>query len=109
MDIGRARQAIEAGERVARFGWNGKGMYLIQLRGLSARVMCCPHQPRPLAGPAAFLGPDAPRDQLLQALDIRLPPTTVMRTADGAWVAWLCSQSDLLADDWIVLGPEQPW
>jgi hypothetical protein len=31
-------------------------------------------------------------------------PYIFMRTADGEFVPWLASQTDLLADDWVVEG-----
>jgi Protein of unknown function (DUF2829) len=34
-------------------------------------------------------------------------PYVYMKTADGGLVPWLCSQTDLLAADWEVLGPEE--
>lgn len=31
-------------------------------------------------------------------------PYVYMRTAAGGLIPWLCSQADLLADDWVVTG-----
>lgn len=30
-------------------------------------------------------------------------PFVYMKTADGGFIPWLCSQADLLANDWIVV------
>lgn len=65
MDIGQAVTAMRAGMRVARAGWNGRGMYLY-----------------------------------LQTTQPPWQPFVVMFTAQGTLVPWLCSQTDLLADDW---------
>ncbi|HEY5959161.1 MAG TPA: DUF2829 domain-containing protein [Polyangiaceae bacterium] len=34
-------------------------------------------------------------------------PYVYMRTADAKLVPWLCSQTDLLADDWEICGPAE--
>lgn len=71
MDIGEAVDALKAGRRVARQGWNGKGMWLELQR------------------------PDAHSKMTL--------PYVYMRTAQMDLVPWLCSQTDLLADDWVIV------
>lgn len=71
MDIGQAVALIKQGKRVTRPGWNGHDMHLY------------------LSPPLAL--PDGTVSQ----------PVVMMRTADGAHVAWTCSQSDLLAIDWM--------
>lgn len=73
-DIGSAVAMLRGGSRVARQGWNGKGMWL-ELQ-------------RPGAGNLMTL------------------PFVSMRTAQGETVPWLCSQTDLLAQDWYALFPE---
>lgn len=34
---------------------------------------------------------------------MRFLPYLMMKTADGAFVPWLASQTDVLAEDWIVV------
>lgn len=68
MDIGDAISAMRGGLKVARSGWNGKGMWL------------------------ALQVPDANSKMGL--------PYVYMRTAQGQLVPWICSQTDLLANDW---------
>lgn len=72
MDIGQAIELVKSGKRVHRSGWNGKGMYIY----LMPPVMAMPDH-------------------------VMSEPVVMMRTADGKRVAWLCSQSDLLATDWM--------
>lgn len=69
-DIGRAVKEMWNGARVARSGWNGKGMYLEMQK------------------------PDEHSRMTL--------PYVYMRTAQGDLVPWLCSQTDLLAVDWLI-------
>jgi hypothetical protein len=66
--IGWAVKELQNGERVARSGWNGKGMWL-ELQ--------------------------TPDDHSKMTL-----PYVYMSTAQGDFVPWLCSQTDLLATDW---------
>lgn len=69
--IGYAINRMEAGERVARAGWNGRNMWI------------------------ALQVPNAHSKMTL--------PYVYMKTADHQMVPWLCSQTDLLANDWYVL------
>lgn len=70
---------LGAGHRVRRAGWNGKGMWLTLVR------------------------PDAwHADMVIKPDGATKLPWVGMRTADGGFVPWLCSQTDLLARDWEV-------
>jgi hypothetical protein len=86
MDFSDALREIKAGKRVSRAGWNGKNMFVFLVPGSTFQVN---------------------REPLLSILG---EGTTVdyhghvdMRTANGQIVPWLCSQTDLLADDWGVV------
>lgn len=80
MDIGEAVRAMKHGTRVSRSGWNGKGMWLAYMPAEDWQTTMNPT-------PEAVTGPP-------------LSPFVVMFTADGKLVPWLCSQTDLLAQDW---------
>jgi len=82
-DIGWAVRQLRNGMPVGREGWNGKGMFLYLVAGSHFSVTCTP-----LTGiyPAGTV------------LDYR--EHIVMRTDQGDFVPWVCSQSDLLAADW---------
>lgn len=83
MDFGEALRIIKAGGRVARRGWNGRGMFLFLVPGSTFKV----NRP-PLLG----IYPEG--------TEIRYHAHIDMRTADGQVVPWLCSQTDALAEDW---------
>lgn len=75
MNFGEALEALKRGDRVARVGWNGKGMWL-----------CYIHP-----GNAMHLGYD-------------MQPCIGMKTAGGVMQpGWLASQVDMLAEDWVLL------
>lgn len=91
MDFGEAIRAMKAGKRVARVGWNGKGMWL-------ALVLSIHDIPRNgTTHPVYRLTTDADGPTAL--------PWIGMKTADNKFVPWLASQTDMLADDWCVVAP----
>ena len=79
---------LKEGHRVARAGWNGKGMYLYLVPSnrypptILSEVMLAAGQPDGLVPYAAYIA---------------------MKPASGGIVPWLASQTDVLSDDWIVL------
>lgn len=94
MNFGQALEALKAGQRVARSGWNGKGMWLALQPGSTIP----PDQAR---GGAAKGRADE------GATEIVILPHIDMRAADGSVVVgWLASQTDMLADDWNVVEGE---
>lgn len=86
MDFGAALQALKNGQKVARLGWNGKGMFLFLVPGSVFKV----NRP-PLLG----IYPEG--------TEISYCPHIDMRTADGKIVPWLASQTDVLAEDWVIV------
>lgn len=84
MDFGEALQQLKVGNKVARAGWNGKGMWLFLV-------------PANQWG----LGYDVPFDYAEKGN--KLLPWIGMKTADNGFVPWLASQTDILATDWDVI------
>lgn len=91
-DIGYAIRELKSGNRVARAGWNGKGMWLSYSPGttdLPAENFWSKHN-------AAFAMASGGYANVL--------PCITMKTACGQiLMGWLASQTDLLAEDWEVL------
>ena len=86
MDFSQALESIKLGSRVAREGWNGKKMFLFLVPGSRFRV-----NRAPLLG----IYPEG--------TEVDYCPHIDMKTADDRIVPWLASQTDLLADDWVVV------
>jgi len=82
-DFGWALRLLKQGKKVAREGWNGKGMFIYLVPGSTFQV-----NRAPLMG----IYPEGTTINYLSHID--------MRTADGYCVPWLASQSDMLSDDW---------
>ncbi len=95
MDFGDAIRAAKAGHKVAREGWNGKGMWVAYTPGSTFPYT----QAKP--GHAAKHRANELEGRLQ---DIVLLPHLDMRAADGSMViGWLASQTDMLAEDWHIL------
>lgn len=86
MPFGLAVEAVKKGKKIARAGWNGKGMFLFLVPGSTFKV-----NRAPLLG----IYPEGTEINYHAHID--------MKTADGTIVPWLASQTDVLADDWIVV------
>ena len=81
MDFGEALHELKAGRRVAREGWNGRGIF-IELQ--------TPDEHSKMTHPYIFIdttGLDSTNDAAPKNL-----------------VPWMASQTDMLANDWVDVG-----
>lgn len=85
-DFGLAIVALKQGKKVAREGWNGKGMFLFLVPGSTFQV-----NRAPLLG----IYPEGTEIQYHAHID--------MKTAQGYVVPWLASQADMLSEDWTLV------
>lgn len=80
VDFGEALKALKAGKKVARKGWNGKGIFV---------MLQVPDEHSKMTRPYLYIdttglqtnNPDAPKDR----------------------VPWFASQTDMLSEDWVIL------
>lgn len=79
LTFGDAIERLKAGRRMARAGWNGKGMWLRRVD---------------LYADSEF------RVRELDPCVGTWIPFIVMKTVDNTLVPWLASQTDVLAEDW---------
>lgn len=89
--FGEAIEALKLGKKVARKGWNGKGMYL-------------------WLKPAATIKAEWCKDPILKDIaeanggEVEALGTICMKTADGKILTgWLASQTDMLLEDWVIV------
>lgn len=87
---------LKQGRRVARMGWNGKGMFLLLVKG-----ECVTEQINDCYGDPTRYERDW--DGYEKGSSIPVLDAIYMKTADGNLVPWLASQTDLLAEDWVLL------
>jgi hypothetical protein len=94
MDFGEALRALKDGQRVARSGWDGKGMWL-SLSGDGVREI--PSGAFWSANNAAYAHECGGTAKVL--------PCITLKTATGEiLMGWLASQTDMLAEDWTTVG-----
>lgn len=86
MNFGEAISALRMGKRVAREGWNGKGMFIYLVPEASYPAQ------RNTNGTMIGMFPDdmVPYREYL-----------AMKTANNDVVPWVASQTDILAYDWL--------
>lgn len=82
MSFGHAVELMKQGFKVARKGWNGKGMFLLYV-------------PSEKWGIIDKIGLGIPKGNLLSWIG--------MKTVDNKFVPWLASQTDILSTDWVVV------
>jgi len=80
MNFGQAIEALKAGQKVARHGWNGKGIFI---------ELHIPDEQSKMTHPYIFID------------------TTGLQTDNPAApknrVPWLASQTDMLSEDWAIV------
>lgn len=85
MTFGHAVEMLKAGYKVARSGWNGKGMFLYYVPAAS-------YPPSTEIAKQSFGGENIPYGAYI-----------AMKTAQGNVVPWLASQTDMLSEDWRIV------
>lgn len=89
LDFSTALLLVKSGRRISRIGWNGKGMYVAYQSGYPDGIAINENTSRAIGQPVGTV--------------CRFLPYLMMRTADGSFVPWLISQTDALANDWMVI------
>jgi hypothetical protein len=96
MTFGLAIEAAKKGNKIARAGWNGKGMFVVYMPPLYLPPFNTEDTARKVNDRTAkWIGEDTPLD---------CQPYFAMYNAQKQWIpGWLASQSDMLAEDWQVV------
>lgn len=85
MNFGQALEHLKQGRKVARCGWNGKGMWLILVPGRVVENL----EPNSFYLKSGFEAP------------VTIRPHIDMKAADGSMtIGWAPTQPDMLAEDW---------
>lgn len=91
MNFGEALSLLKSGKKVAREGWNGKGMWLVLVPGTKSVNF---------TEGSAYMKAGLVSGEILPHIDMY----TVNAEGRRAMLpGWLASQSDMLADDWSVV------
>ena len=93
-DFGDAIRHLKAGRRVTRAGWNGTGMWLSLSGPLTGREIAFEN----------FWSKNNSEFARLNGGSAVVLPSISMKTVDGGiLMGWLASQTDMLAEDWVVV------
>lgn len=94
MCFGTALEALKDGQRIAREGWNGKGMWLSLSGPLHGREIAFEN----------FWSSNNAEFARANGGSATVLPCITMKTASGEiLMGWLASQTDMLAEDWMVV------
>jgi hypothetical protein len=100
MNFEKALEALKEGKLVTRENWNGKGMYITHSTNLNVKV---------------YDDEDFAEDNTCYFYEDKVGVITgdegvyklerfiLMKTADNKLVPWLASQTDMLAEDWMII------
>ena len=88
-DFGQALDALRAGKKVQRAGWNGKGMWVVLQKAYPQGIQINRNTSEATGLPEGTV--------------CRFLPYLMFRTAQGDFVPWLASQTDVLGEDWSVV------
>lgn len=90
LNFGLALEAAKKGAKISRKGWNGKGMWVVYRTGYPEGIPCNKNTADAVGIPEGTL--------------FKVQPYLQMKCVDGSFQMWLASQSDMLADDWVIVG-----
>ena len=92
-DFGEAIRQLKNGKKVARNGWNGKGMYVFLATGVNFHTEADLSEFNPVR-----------TEEFNELNAVEVSDMLVLRTAQGTLQpGWLASQADMLAEDWVIL------
>lgn len=95
MTFGQALEELKKGNKVARSGWNGKGMFIYLVKGTRVGYDRLRNEA------ATHLQADS---DLNKGRTVIINSHIDMKAADGSIVVgWQASQTDMLSDDWQVV------
>ncbi len=99
MTFGQAIEALKHGKKVARAGWNGKGMFLWLKPATEIKTEWCIDP--------MLIDLCAQNGGAIQALGTICMFTHDSTDRKAILTGWLASQSDMLLEDWYVVGEEE--
>lgn len=86
MNFGQALEAIKAGKRIQRNGWNGKGLFVYLVPAASYPVQT-----------------GAAKAHFGEGSMVPYNPYMAIKNVDESVSTWVPSVNDCLAEDWVVL------
>lgn len=87
MNFSQALDALKAGQKIARTGWNGKDMFAFLVDGSKFKVNRAPLN-------VIFL----------EGTEVTYRPHLDLKAVDGTIGVWTPSTTDILSEDWYIVG-----
>jgi len=110
LSFGHAIEALKQGKRVARQGWNGKGMFIFMRPAdqLNVEFVVDKVKSLPKSVKDYYLNDiiDENGERVPVAEDdvVQFTAYLCLKAADGTIVnGWLATQTDILAEDWTII------
>jgi hypothetical protein len=89
LTFSQALNYLKTGDKLARAGWNGNGMYVVYQKGYPDGIPINKNTSEATGLPEGTV--------------CRFLPYLMLKTVDNCFVPWLASQTDILANDWFVV------
>jgi hypothetical protein len=89
MDFGKALNLVKRGSKIARDGWNGKGMFVVYQKGYPQGIPCNRQTAEAWGMKEGEL--------------FKCEPYLQIKMANGSHAMWVPSINDVLAEDWQVV------
>ena len=86
MDFGEAIKQLKLGKKLARKGWNGKGMFIYYVPSAKYKAMT-----------------DVAKSIADENGMVQYNPYMAIKNVDGTISTWVASINDTLSEDWIVV------
>lgn len=86
--FGDVLRYIKLGFKARRRGWNGQNQFIVYQKGYPEGIAINKNTSEALGLPEGTI--------------VKFLPYIMIRTEQGSCVAWLASQTDMLAEDWII-------
>lgn len=94
MEFGQALAALKSGDHIYRAGWNAAGQFVVLQAGYPDGIAINANTSRATGIPEGTVR--------------KFRPYLMLRAADGSFVPWAPTVSDVLAEDWAVIRAETP-
>ncbi len=95
LNYGQAIEALRNGKRVAREGWNGKGMFVFKQIPAEIGLEIIPKMQSV---------PQSVKDEMLKnGTTLKYTNQMAIVNTDGRVDSWVASSSDTFANDWVAL------
>jgi hypothetical protein len=95
LNFGQAIEALKHGKRIARQGWNGKGMFVFKQIPANVGIQYVPNMQSL---------PQETKDEFVKrGLNLSYSNQMCIVKVDNTIDSWVASSSDTFAEDWIIL------